>query len=35
MVTEVRLLRLIEDALLPLKEVIGWRAIIGKVVPNP
>jgi hypothetical protein len=35
MVTEVRLLRLVEDGLLPLKEVIGWRAAAGEVLSNP
>jgi hypothetical protein len=34
-VTEVRLLRLVKDVLLPLKEVTGWRAATGEVFPNP
>jgi hypothetical protein len=35
MVTEVRLLWLVKDGLLLLKEVTRWRAVIGEVVPNP
>ena len=35
MVSEVRLLRLVEDGLLPPKEVTGWRATTGEVLPNP
>ena len=33
--TEVRLLRLIKDGLLPPKGVIGWRATCIVVLPNP
>ena len=33
-VTEVRLLWLVEDGLLPPKGVTGWRATVGEVLPN-
>jgi hypothetical protein len=29
------MLWLVKDGLLPLKEVTGWRAVIGEVVHNP
>ena len=32
---EVRLLRLIDEGLLPPKGVAGWRAAAGEVLPNP
>ena len=34
MVTEVRLLRLIDDGILPPKEVTGWWATTGDVLPS-
>ena len=34
-VMEVKLLRLMEKGLLPPKEVAGWRATIGHVLPFP
>ena len=34
-VMEVRLLWLIDNGLLSLKEVTGWRATAGEVLPNP
>ena len=34
MVMEVRLLRLVDDGLLPSKEVTGWRATASEVLPN-
>jgi hypothetical protein len=35
MMTEVRLLQLIEDGLLLPKGLAGWRAATGEVLPNP
>jgi hypothetical protein len=34
-VSEVWLLWLVKDGLLPLKDVAGWRAAAGEVLPNP
>ena len=34
-VMEVRLLWLVDEGLLPSKEVTRWRAMVGEVLPNP